>query len=230
MMEREFFTIEDAFAEAVIRDVNSLPPEDPFVYSIPFIKKMNKLLQKERRFYFRFTNTVGKRIAAAIIILAIVFGTPLSVEAARNAISGFFVDVYETFSRLTLLEEQKEEMKTSIEAKYTLAEVPDGYTLNDIVDTESLYQTEWIDSSGSAISLDQIAADNLSIRINTEDYDGEFVSFGDYEGVYFIALGYHNLVWTRDGYMFILSAPPSIDRDTFMSMAQNIKVNIKFTK
>ena len=112
-MEREFFTIEDAFAEAVIRDVNSLPPEDPFVYSIPFIKKMNKLLQKERRFYFRFTNTVGKRIAAAIIILAIAFGTPLSVEAARNAISGFFIDVYETFSRLTLLEEQKEEMKTS---------------------------------------------------------------------------------------------------------------------
>ena len=162
--------------------------------------------------------------------MAIVFGTPLSVEAARNAISGFFVDVYETFSRLTLLEEQKEEMKTSIEETYTLGEIPEGYVLTDLTRLLNLCKTEWISDQGESIRLMQQADDDLSIRINTEDYDGEFVSFGDYEGVYFIALGYHNLVWIRDGYTFILSAPPSIDRDTFMSMAQNIKVNIKFTK
>ena len=106
LLDKETFTIEDAFAAAVLRDFDAIPKRPLPPYSSRFLKRMEKLLRKERRFYFPYTNTVGKRVVAAAVAIWIAFGTSLSFSAVRDAVAGFFTDIYESFTRLTVAEDQ----------------------------------------------------------------------------------------------------------------------------
>lgn len=60
---------------------------------------MKKLLKLRKKPYYNWINTVGKRIAI-IIISVFIAGTTtiLSVEAIREKVVGFFIEIFEKYS------------------------------------------------------------------------------------------------------------------------------------
>lgn len=82
------------------RFVNDLDIE----FSAAFEQKMEKLIKREKKPYFYLINTAAKRVACIIAALIIaVAGTVLSVDALREGVKNFIVEVYEKFSSVTLL-------------------------------------------------------------------------------------------------------------------------------
>ena len=89
---------------------NMLPDadEDEHVFSADFEKKMQKLIKRRNKPYYKIINTVGKRVACIIVIVLIASSvTVLSVDALRNAVADFFVSIYEKFSTVQSADEDK---------------------------------------------------------------------------------------------------------------------------
>ena len=220
--------IDDVFAEVVNREFESIPKsEGNQIYSVKFLKKMNKLLKDERKFYFRMVNSAVKRVAVVIITMLVIGCATLSIGAVRRAVAGFFTDIYESFTRLTVADDQYDNLKTIIEEVYTLGEVPEGYVL--------AYESRGIGSNvyqwynnGEQIELFQMAAAVGSSTIDAEDNPYQELYVGDFEGLYLVDENYRWIAWVYDGYLFEITCPLSITESELINMAKSIKIQMEY--
>ena len=79
---------------------------DTHEFSVEFERKMQKLIKRRNKPYYKIINTVGKRVACIVVIVLIASSvTVLSVDALRNAVADFFVSTYDKFSSVQPVED-----------------------------------------------------------------------------------------------------------------------------
>ena len=101
--------LKKALEKAMIPEYDELLlRNEKHVFSVEFERKMQKLIKRRNKPYYRMINTFGKRVACiALIILVASTVTILSVDALRNAVADFFVSIYEKFSTVQSADEDK---------------------------------------------------------------------------------------------------------------------------
>ena len=95
----EFRAACEEYCESLVSETMQSAPET-HEFSAEFEEKMSKLLEKPHKRNFKVFNTVGKRVAVAVVALALTLTTVLSVKALRIPIIKFFVNIYEEFTSL----------------------------------------------------------------------------------------------------------------------------------
>ena len=98
-----------ALTELMYKEADELMVEyESYEFSPEFEEKMEKLIKSRRKPYFRMINTVGKRAACIAACAFIVSSASLmSVDAVREAVFGFIMNIFEDHSDISMTNDGK---------------------------------------------------------------------------------------------------------------------------
>ena len=189
-------------------------------FSQKFEKKIEKLIKRRRKPYFRMINTVGKRVACIALAIFIASATTvMSVDALRNAVFNFFISVFSTHSDISAIDDDRH--PDTIEDIYEIT-----YDLSNYkVDYESYSDKKRIISyikNNNEIVFMQYVNDIFNMRANTEDAVITHININGYDVMYFFNnLGYHNLIWDNGKYMIVISS--NLPKEEVVAIAESVR-------
>jgi hypothetical protein len=224
-MNETRYTIKNAFIDAEKLRLAALPSDTEigWIPSSYFKRKMSSLIKVQRRSYWKYFNTAGKRAAVIMIALAVLFGSAMSVQAIREPVIKFIVEVYDKFTEIFYHgDDPGLNVPETIEIEYTLSKVPEGYRLAESTRQTFALNTMWSNESGEDIHLSQNTVVNTGIVIDTENIPYQNIVVGDYEAIYYVKNNCQTLIWNNDEYAFILICPLSISYEITLSMAEGL--------
>ena len=220
--EKELFI--KAFLEADLIETEKYFDKDsfPFDFSEAFERKMNKLINKDKRISFASRKKLSRALIAAIISLIILLTGLMSVSASREKIVEFIERVFSTNTQITLSENSAPTPET-IETAYTLGYVPEGFELKQYESDELGVFAIWENEKGEEIVFTQDIL-NSDISIDNEHYY-EKTEVNGFPG-YIHGSGINTLLaWTNNKYWFEISVPDKINNE-LVDIAKNISEKI----
>ena len=149
------------------------PQEDMEVeFSKQYEVYMEKLLSgkiPKRRKYF---NTVGKRIAACIAVIMIIFGGSMTVKAFREPVVEFFTNVYEKIVEIFFDDDDIAKAPSEIETVYTLGYVPEGYEMEsfEINEYNTVTKIVFVNGEDEIVFRQYVLNTRLTMDNENSDY------------------------------------------------------------
>jgi len=196
---------------------------EPIHVSPAFERRMQRLIRAERRPYYRFANTSGKKAVLALAATFLLLVTMVfSVSAIREPVVRFFVKVYEKFSQV-FYHQQEAQFPGILEVYYAPTWLPEGYSegvdqaIDIITECEQTYTCE----SKYDIKFTQHTITSMLLRIDTEGVQIESVSVNGREGFYYSNKEIQNLSWSDGQYGFRISGP--ISQVDLLRVAESIQ-------
>jgi hypothetical protein len=213
--------LKKALEKAMIPEYDELLlRNEKHVFSVEFERKMQKLIKRRNKPYYRMINTFGKRVACiALIILVASSVTILSVDALRNTVADFFVSTYEKFSSAQPVEDDiaPSTIKDIYEITYDLKEYEIYYEDN----TEYRRNITYI-KDDILINFSQYTKDAYDINVNTEGSEITTIDINNYEAIMFLDNhNYYHLIWDNGDY--ILSVGSNISKDALIDIAKSVQ-------
>ena len=191
-------------------------------YSEEYLRDMEKLIKKSRNPIRGCFDTVGKRVAAAVIAAVALSGSMMSVSAVREPVVEFITNVYEKFVEIFFDEEDVAKAPSTIDTVYTLGIVPKGYTINKyIIDADSTYMS-WINNNGEKLVFMQGILDGNNM-IDNEDAQFELISIDGMKIAYANKNGAKYYFWNTLDYKFTLFVSQTISHDTALELIESIE-------
>ncbi len=173
-----------ALSDALTMDYEtSIPDNEEHDFSLKFDKKMEKLINRRNKPYYKMINTMSKRVAcvAGIFIIASSV-TIVNVDALRNGVADLFVEQNEDHSIIRY--EGDDISPSSIEDIYEITYDLSGF---DIVyadyDNFSRYTTYIKDDT--IIYFNQYVKEFYDVNVNTEDAEISTITINGHEAIYF---------------------------------------------
>lgn len=217
-----------AFIEAENRQIVLVPPDNQIDWepSTRFEKKMKHLIRVQNKFYWSFINTAGKKVACFALAILLAFGSAMSVEAVREPVIKFIVEVHEKFTNIFYPEQTEVNVPQTIETEYTLSHssIPDGFVFIASEATNFSNKEVFKNSYNAEITLRQSVINNSNITFDTENNTLIDIMIGDLKGFYYSNKGYHHIIWETNEYLYMLSTPDNIPLNNLFEMAQNIEI------
>ena len=212
---KEALTLADAATFAAI-----LPDED-WTPSPEYRERINRLTRKERNFAWRTVNTTGKRAAAVILALLIIFGSMMSVKAIRESVVEFILSIFSEYTAVEVNLDSAEDAPKEIEIYYSLTYLPEGYHIESIDDDEWRRVIQCFNEKGELIHFVQETVDTIH-TMNTEGTDLVEIKVSGNRGYYYVNKGYLTVFWSNGEYLFNLFAKEELGYDEMIRMAEGI--------
>lgn len=221
---REAFEKLDAWEEDQL-DIDSTTE---IHYSEKYERYMARLLRAQKRPWWQYTNTVGKKVAVIALVILFAFGASMSVSAVRKPVVEFIVNVYERFVEIFFGEEDIAEAPCEMDTIYTLGKVPEGYELVECKLQNTSVGFVWEDDEGNSIKFSQ----NFLNSKATYDYENSnytLVSVAGTEVAMIEKLDRKMFYWTLSEYAFSVSIPTDFSFEESVMMIKSMVVveNIK---
>ena len=213
--------LKKALEKAMIPEYDELLlRNEKHVFSVEFERKMQKLIKRRNKPYYRMINTFGKRVACiALIILVASSVTILSLDALRNTVADFFVSTYEKFSSVQPVEDDiaPSTIKDIYEITYDLKEYEIYYEDN----TEYRRNITYI-KDDILINFSQYTKDAYDINVNTEGSEITTIDINNYEAIYFLDNhNYNHLIFDNGEYIIYISS--NISKNALINIAESVK-------
>ena len=205
---REAFEKLDAWEEDQL-DIDSTAE---IHYSEKYERYMARLLRAQKRPWWQYTNTVGKKVAVIALVILLTFGASMSVSAVRKPVVEFIVNVYERFVEIFFGEEDIAEAPCEKDTIYTLGKVPEGYELVGMDYFNQTVRQTWKNREGKVIRLSQSIFNSKA----SYDYENSNYSILYISGIkiaYIDKLDRKMLYWNCGEYAFAMSLPSEISLD-----------------
>ncbi len=159
--------LKKAFREAASYEFRDVPRDDSLIqheFSPEFERKIEKLIRKEQTFFWHFVNTASKRVAVIAVVLVMLFTTACSVEAIREPIVRFLIEVYETFTEYNFEGEKSD----TITKEYCISTVPEGFIQTDYLRDDASITTTYENEYGNKLRFYQSITSGTDITIDGE--------------------------------------------------------------
>lgn len=122
-------------------------------FSEKYLKAIERILNKLDRSYWKYVNTVAKKVAVIIVTLIIAFSSLMTVDAFRETVIDFIVKIYETFSEVKA---SRSNNSKQIEISYSFESSPHLYFITTTLFTNATNLQVWHNNvTGQDISLKQ---------------------------------------------------------------------------
>ena len=184
---------------------------DEHDFSPRFEKRMQKLIRRRRRPYFKMINTAGKRVAVfAVTFLIISMTTVMSVKALREPFLDFIMSIFTDHSTVSTVSQTDKDYPAAINDRYTITYDLSGYELvyyknNDIM-----------------IMFSQIVVSEYQANINTEGAEIEHIDINGHDAIGFEDNnGYYTLIWNNGEYIIDLGS--NIGKDALIKIAKSVQ-------
>lgn len=216
----------DAFFAVEQERYDALPPDSEIGWnpSEKFEKQMTRLIRAQRNPYWRLVNTVGKRVACIALAALLAFGGAMSVEAVRDTVVSFVIEIFEKYSIVTVPADESSTAPQTIETVYTFpAEaIPAGFVKTEEEIDRFDHIEKYHNADGQILYLRQSITVNISVVINTEGVETHSITVGDASGFYYFNKGYNNIYWLADGYLFLIYTDSGLDNDELATIGASV--------
>ena len=191
--------LNQAFREVVSMEFADIPCDEKqiqFNFSDKFTKKMEKLIECQKMPYWKYVNTVGKRIAIVAILLLSITVTALGNESVKASMLQWCEDIYEEYIRYYF----EGDTTKRIEYEYQLMYVPEGFEkVYEQRDEETViigYENE----SGDYIQFEQHATVGYDFNVDNEKGEWSNILIGDEEVRVYEHPDLMYAIWIENGY------------------------------
>jgi len=202
MTKNELIEALRAVASSEFEQIPKADAEIDYSFSTAFMRRMERLFRNQKKAYWRFVNTVGKRVALVAATVLILFATACSIKPIREPIVRFFTEVYETFTSY-FFESDAEE--TAIERKYRLDPAPEGFVEISRVEGNTLISTNYQSDDGVSIRITQGLSDGSNLKLDTEQSGAVTETVNGIEVILYQHPNVIQAVFIKDGYYFHIS-------------------------
>lgn len=210
------------FRSVMMEEFQNVPTSERSInisVSAHFEKKMNKLIKVTNRSYWRWVNTVGKRVALLIVAILLLFSTAFSVKAVREPIIRFFTEIYEKYIVIGF----EGETSKTIEYVYSISEIPEGYTVVDEWRDVTGALTTLEGPNGAILQLDQSITANGDISLDNEQGTITQYTVDGIPVLFYESENFTLAIWAHDSYSFTLTYHGEISRETIFDIIRSIK-------
>lgn len=214
--------LKNAFREAASYEFREIPRDDSLIqheFSPEFERKIAKLIQKEKEFFWHFVNTASKRVAVIAAVLVMLLTTACSVEAIREPIVRFLIEVYETFTEYTFEGEKSE----TITKEYQMSTVPEGFTQTDYFKEDAVIITTYENSDGDMIRFSQSITTDTNLFIDNESSVTKIIDVSGREVHLYIQDGLPSAIWLEDTYLFKVFCHGDFSEQSVIDIIETIK-------
>ena len=190
-----------------------------FTPSDAFNKKIARIINFEKnRENSILKLTFRKRIA--VLIAAIITAlTVFSACAFGNQIKDFFIEVYESTTRLFSNSENEYEY-----IEYTFTYIPEGYKPSNIIRYENTLISKYANEENT-LTITQCKLSGSSIQINTEGKGYQTINVGNYKVYYVNNKSMNIAVWSYEGNSFDIVCHESLSWDEIEKIILGAKTN-----
>ena len=212
----------NAFREVMAREYEEIPEEEnsiAYCFSERFEKRMEKLIRSQKKSYWCYVNTAGKRVAVAALICLMLFTTACGIKPVREEMFSFFTKVFDTFVQYFF----EGDTSNVITYEYQIKELPEGFVQTDYFRTDFSITTIYENQEGNKIELDQSATQNIAITFDAETRGYRNYSEGELKVDIYIGEGIKQAVWVKDTYMFVMSVYGEFDIELMKKMILNVE-------
>lgn len=195
-------------------------------FSEEFERKMQKLIHKEKKFYFTWFNTIGKRVAAIILVILLSFTTiTFSVRALREPVIRFIVETFEKFSNVVFVNDKsKEDIIIDFTFEKTIPTyIPEEYKFDSDFEYDNAYQVMYVNASNSTIIYSQQINNDSILQANTENVTYQNIVINDYPAIYYSNKGTNTVIVSGERYTFTVEG--TIEKELLIKIVESIKIN-----
>lgn len=217
LLKQAFENYNDSVMEALPTDEEL----ESINFSPRFEKKMQRLINRQKKPYYSMINTAAKRVACiAIIVLVGLTATTLSVEAIREPFINFVIETYEKFTSIIFQKDLPPEKLFFTEAipKY----IPDGFVLETQEDDEFGLMMVYKNAENEYIIYSIETADAMTIQLDTENTNCNKIEINNSDGIIYENKGEVTVVFADEQNVFTVSG--DISRSDAMKIAKSIKI------
>lgn len=189
-------------------------------FSLDFERRMEKLINRNKKPYFRLINTAAKRVAIIIAVMIIALtSTVLSVEALREGVKNFVIETFEKFSILSL--DKNSNIPKKIEEYFAPAYVPSGFKIIEAENSEGSNFILYKDDNGSSIYYTQLVIDGALSYIDTQDAVTEEI--GKYLFVRKEQINRSAIYFSDQKYSYEIVAFGNLSKEELLKIAESVK-------
>ena len=212
--------LNQAFRESVMSEFADVPNESQitFAFSKKFEQKMQKLIVRQKKSYWKYVNTAKKRVAVVVISLLSMLMLAMSNEDVRASMLQWCENVYEEYIHYYF------EGKTTkrIEHEYYLEKIPDGFEIVNSSKNEKWISTEYKNEVGDIICFEQSLSEKYELHIDNERLNWSSVIIGESEVKLFESEYIKGALWVEDGYVFELYYTGCDDLEIVIEIIENL--------
>lgn len=220
--------LKEAFSRSNRDFLNSieLVPEEDVYFSSRYEKKMAHLIKRQKRPYWKYVNTVGKRIAVIAIAFMMLFGLSMSIKAVRESVVSFVVTIFDKFSELFVDKSEIKNAPDIIEEVYTLTDVPEGYVQFDDNISKHKVVTVWKKDDRELV-FTQMILKSIS-TVDNETTNQHSIFLGNIEILYSYrkeeTYQYTQAYWRTDSYWFSINIDEYVSESDMLNYIQSVKI------
>lgn len=192
--------LKNAFREAASYEFREIPRDDSQIqheFSPEFERKIEKLIRKEKKFLWHFVNTASKRVAVIAAVFVMLFTTACSVEAIREPIVRFLIEVYESFTEYTFEGDKSD----TITKEYQISKVPEGFTQTEYLKADTGITTTYKNTYSDIIRFSQTITDDTNLFIDGENGNEKVLEISGREIHLYVRESFIHAMWIEDGYL-----------------------------
>lgn len=214
-----------AFEAIAAEEAKTFPTYDEckhITFSAEFERKMQRLINMEKKPYYYLINTVGKRVAC-IVIAALIALTSITfgVKAIREAVIDFFVETFEKFSIVGFKDEDIPSQLDYIETYYTPTYIPEGYELETDEQLKTNRRIKYV-FNNNYISFKQNRISIDDTYIDTEISEVQEVIVLEHKAIYLKKDKIMMLYWNDINYSYLIQCEGEIEKEELIKIAESI--------
>lgn len=213
--------LNQAFREAIMLEFVDVPDESQitFAFSEKFEQKMQKLIARQKKSYWKYVNTAKKRVAIAVISLLSMLMLAMSNEDVRASMLQWCENVYKEYIHYYF----EGETTKKIEHEYQLTVIPDGFEkVYEQRDTESIMIT-YENQVGDYIQFRQQITEDFDTYVDNEKGKWSTVVINDKDVKVFDYTTLMGAMWVEDGYYMFLVYYGCDDNKIIKEMIETIR-------
>lgn len=219
-MKKEEF--DKAFRESISLEFSDIPVNEEsidYIFSEKFDNKMDRLIQCEKKSFWKAKSISSRRIAIIIFAILSIFTTACSVDMIREPIVRYIVEIYEEFKYYFFEGDTTKE----ILYEYKLTEIPKGFKEIKKIATGGAIITTYENEAGDIIEFSQFTTRNTEhIVVDNEEKVFEKYILG--LKVEFRILGdIMECSWIQGEYFMNMAYMGNGEIDLMIELIENIK-------
>lgn len=214
--------LKNAFREAASYEFRDVPRDDSMIqheFSPEFEQKIEKLIRKEKKFLWHFVNTASKRVAVIAAVFVMLFTTACSVEAIREPIVRFLIEVYESFTEYNFEGEKSD----TITKEYKISGIPEGFTQTDYFRDDTGITTTYENEHGDKIRFSQTITSGTDITIDGEHAETKSVDVSGREFQLYLREDISVAFWIEDIYVLKIVYHGSVSEQGMIDIIETIE-------
>ena len=211
----------EVFEPQIDEFMQTVELKSDYVFSDKYKRKINKLIKRREKPYFKLICTTGRRIVCTAAAVIIILASALSVEAVREAIHDFLMNIFKGHTAVSV-SGTIEDYPTVIEEEYEIANLPEGFELADYYADDKSVLSSYINGEKYIFFEQTVYYDFMG---NFDNSYSELEYYTDEFGQeYLIQDTGHNYCVTFNNGKYIIRITSNLHKDNVLKLCKDTKI------